>query len=97
MGDVTRPHPHCLRLRIQVFLINANDRFRACLPLESAAPPPAHLPLNRCGQAQASLQLVISHRGSEVTAEEYTATVKLTAFQFYNAFRGGESYKFNIN
>lgn len=80
----------------QVVLLDAADQSRGPPPSAGPSAAATSLPAQRA-ISEAALRLATVHRGSEIKAEEYTATIKLTAFPFYNAFCGRESYKFNIN
>lgn len=73
---------------VRFFLINANDRFQGPTPTcECRSPPSPFSPLNRYNKAGESLQLVILYHRSKIKAEEYTATVKLTAFSILQCFQ----------
>lgn len=78
--------PH---LSSSAFLIDASDQYQNLTPHQvlGSPSPPSFSPLNRCNKAGESLQLVILYHRSKIKAEEYTATIKLTAFSILQCFQ----------
>lgn len=56
-------------------------------PHVCGSPSPSFSPLTRYNKARESLQLVILYHRSKIKAEEYTATIKLTAFSILQCFQ----------
>lgn len=71
------------------FLIDASDQYQSPTPHQvlGSPSPPSFSPLNRCNKAGESLQLAILYHRSKIKAEEYTATIKLTAFSILQCFQ----------
>lgn len=78
-----------LHLACSAFRIDASDQYQSPTPHQvlCSPSPPSISPLNRCDKAAESLQLVILYHRSKIKAEEYTATIKLTAFSILQCFQ----------
>lgn len=58
-----------------------------CAGAQMSPPRPTFLPRDRYNKAGESLHCAISFHGSKIKAEEYTVTIKLTAFSILQCFR----------
>lgn len=58
-----------------------------CAWVQMSSPRQTFLPRDRYNKAGESLHCVISFHGSKIKAEEYTVTIKLTAFSILQCFR----------
>lgn len=58
-----------------------------CAGAQMSSPRPTFLPWDRYNKAGESLRSAISFHGSKIKAEEYTVTIKLTAFSILQCFR----------